>query len=207
MHISKKSSTFAVEFETAKKMDDDLYTLDLFLLADDHELMAEKLGSVFARFREIIQLLKGKTQDLIEALKSRDKRIRELETELLYYRTHYPPPDQPTLAQGDAAPGQPPKDESMSIFRNTNGEGLRICREKLEEILTTSKTKSEVCRRLALYEETYFNFNKHKNIAKARLLNQHLPYNSHLACFTEADFKKYWSYAKKKHRKPNTTNH
>lgn len=203
--MSEKCCTFAGDFtNTLGNMDDDLYTLDLFLLADDNDILAEKLGSVFMRFREIIHQQKEKIKQLVEALKFREKRIRELESELLYYRTHYPPPDQLALEEKGASPPDPPPEERVSIFCHTSGKGLNICREKLEEILTTSKTKSEVCQRLAHYEETYFNFNKHKNVVKARLLNQNLPPNVHFSKFTEADFKKYWSYAKKKNHKSST---
>ena len=135
------------------------------------------------------------------------EKMQQQEEELLYFRTHYPPPNQLALVEkGESPPDQPP-DENVSIFWHTTGKGLKICRERLEEILTTSKTKSEVCNRLANNEETFFNFNKHKNAVKARLLNANLPANTQLGIFTEADFKKYWYYAKRKNRKPNTKNH
>jgi len=159
------------------------------------------------QFEEQIMKLTQALEELMEEREPMLEKMQQQEEELLYFRTHYPPPNQLALVEkGESPPDQPP-DENVSIFWHTTGKGLKICRERLEEILTTSKTKSEVCNRLANNEETFFNFNKHKNAVKARLLNANLPANTQLGMFTEADFKKYWYYAKRKNRKPNTKNH
>jgi len=170
-------------------------------------LLAKSIGGAFMQFEEQIMKLTQALEELMEEREPMLEKMQQQEEELLYFRTHYPPPNQLALVEkGESPPDQPP-DENVSIFWHTTGKGLKICRERLEEILTTSKTKSEVCNRLANNEETFFNFNKHKNAVKARLLNANLPPNTQLGMFTEADFKKYWYYAKRKNRKPNTKNH